>query len=158
MEDIPDEAKAMIGRERVNVYEITKKDIRRFAQATGDKNPLYVDEEFAKKTRYGRIIAPPLFCHAFAFEDVPAEDLREDGLPVEIDVPLPVKRAIGGASSFEVGEPISPGDSITVTKKIIDIYAKEGKTGKLYFIVIDTVYRNQKGDMVAREKATYIQR
>jgi len=158
MGDIPAEARAMIGKERVLVYEVTKKDIRRFAQAIGDKNPLYVDEEYAKKTKYKKIIAPPLFCHAFAFEDVPAEDLREDGLPIEVDVPLPVKRAIGGASSFEVGEPISPGDTITATKKLVDIYKKTGKTGELYFIVIDTVYRNGKGAMVAREKATYIQR
>jgi acyl dehydratase len=158
MEEIPAETKAMIGKKRINIYDVTKKDIRRFAQAIGDPNPLYYDEEYAKKTRYGKIIAPPLFCHSFAFEDVPAENLREDGLPTEIDVPLPVQRAIGGGSEFEVGEPISPGDVITVTGTIIDIYEKQGKSGVLYFIVIDTVYTNQNGKTVAREKASYIQR
>lgn len=158
MEGIPAETKAMIGKKRINVYEVTKKDIRRFAQAIGDPNRLYYDEEYAKKSRYGKIIAPPLFCHSIAFEDVPAEKLREDGLPTEIDVPLPVQRAIGGGSEFEVGEPISPGDVITVTGTIIDIYEKQGKSGVLYFVVIDTVYTNQNGKMVAREKAKYIQR
>ncbi|MFH1012119.1 MAG: MaoC family dehydratase N-terminal domain-containing protein, partial [bacterium] len=147
-----------IGKKRINVYEVTKKDIRRFAQAIGDPNPLYMDEEYASKTRYGKIIAPPLFCHSFAFEDVPAEKLRADGSPTEIDVPLPVQRAMGGGSEFEVGEPISPGDVITVTRTIMDIYEKQGKSGVLYFVVIDTVYTNQNGKMVAREKATYIQR
>jgi acyl dehydratase len=158
MEKIPAETKAMIGKKRINIYDVTKKDIRRFAQAIGDPNPLYYDEEYARETRYGKIIAPPLFCHSFAFEDVPAEKLREDGLPTEIDVPLPVQRAIGGGSEFEVGEPISAGDAITVTGTIIDVYEKQGKSGVLYFVVIDTVYTNQNGKMVAREKASYIQR
>jgi len=158
MEGIPAEAKAMIGKKRINVYEVTKKDIRRFTQAIGDPNPLYIDEEYAKKSRYGKIIAPPLFCQSLAFEDVPAEELRFDGLPDEINVPLPVQRAIGGGSEFEVGEPVFPGDVITVTVTITDITRKEGKSGLLYFILLDTIYTNQNNKMVAREKATYIQR
>lgn len=158
MEGLPEEAKNMIGKENISYYHVTKKDIRRFAQAIGDLNPLYFDEEYAKKTKYGMIVAPPLFCHAFAFDDVPAEQLRDDGLPVELDIPLPVSRAIGGGSVFEVGKPISPGDVIKARKKIVNIYNKEGRSGLLYFIVIDTLYENQNNEMVAREEATYIQR
>ena len=158
MGDIPSEAKAMIGKETCQDYHVTKKDIRRFAQAIDDPNPLYVDEEYAKETRYGHIIAPPLFCHAFAYDDVPVIQLREDGLPKEIEVPLPTKRALGGGSSFEVGEPVRAGDVITVRKKIMDIYKKTGKSGDLYFVVIDNTYTNQNGEMVAHEKATYIHR
>lgn len=157
-EAIPAEAKSVIGRETVHVYEVGKKDIRRFAQVIGDLNPLYTDEEYAQKTRYGGIIAPPLFCHALAFEDVPVNQLREDGLPKELDMPLPAKRAMGGASSFKVGEPVRPGDVITVTKKITDIYKKTSKSGELFFIILDTTYVNQKGQVVAREEATFIQR
>jgi acyl dehydratase len=158
MNELSDEAQKMIGVEKINYYDVTKKDIRRYAQAIGDLNPLYRDEEYAKNTRYGKIIAPPLFCHSFAFEDVPASQLRADGLPIELDVPLPVERAIGGGSKFEMGVPISFGDEIKVTRKIVDVYNKTGRTGLLYFIVIDTTYENQNGEMVAREKATYIQR
>jgi len=43
----------------VHVYDVTDKDIRRFAQAIDDPNPLYYDEEYAKKTIYKGIIAPP---------------------------------------------------------------------------------------------------
>ena len=158
MKDIPTEAKSMIGKETTQSYHVTKKDIRRFAQAIDDPNALYVDEEYARNTIYGDIIAPPLFCHAFAFDDVPPNQLREDGLPKEVDVPLPTEKAIGGGSSFEVGEPVRPGGTITVRKKITDIYKKRGKSGDLYFVVIDTTYTNQNGQMVAREKATYIHR
>lgn len=158
MEDIPAEAKAMIGKETTQVYRVTKRDIRRFAQAIDDPNPIYVDEEYAEATMYGCIIAPPLFCHAFAYDDSPASELREDGLPKDLETPLPTKRALGGGSSFEVGEPVRAGDVITVRKKITDIYKKQGKSGDLYFVILDNIYTNQNGQMVAHEKATYIHR
>jgi len=33
--------------------------IRNFANGIGDSNPLYRDEEYAKKTKYGALIASP---------------------------------------------------------------------------------------------------
>jgi acyl dehydratase len=144
-------------------FEITKKDIRRAAQAMAlgkEPNPLHVDEEYAKKTKWGGIIAPPLFFFSFAYGEVPESQLREDGLPVgtEIDVPLPVSRAVGGASAVELGEPVRPGDTITVNRRVADVYCKQGKSGKLYFTVIESTYTNQGGHLVARELATFIQR
>lgn len=41
------------------IPEITKSIIRRFAYGIGDDNPLWIDEEYAKNTKYGGIIAPP---------------------------------------------------------------------------------------------------
>lgn len=35
----------------------TKKDVRDFAELTDDLNPFHIDEEFAKKNRFGRLIA-----------------------------------------------------------------------------------------------------
>ena len=157
-EIIPSEARSIVGKETSHIYDVTAKDIRRYAQAIGDSNPLYWDEDYAKKTRYEGIIAPPLFCHTLAFEDVPAEQLRADGLPKELDVPLPVTRAVGGGSIFEVGEPVRPGDVITVKKIITDIYKKTGRSGEMYFVVLDTTYFNQHDQIVAHEEATFIQR
>ncbi len=36
---------------------ITEKDVFAFADVSGDFNPLHIDDEYAKKTRYGRRIA-----------------------------------------------------------------------------------------------------
>ncbi len=36
---------------------ITDNDIQKFADASGDHNPLHLDDEFAKSTRFGRRIA-----------------------------------------------------------------------------------------------------
>jgi acyl dehydratase len=43
----------------INNEEATRIAIRKFAEGIGDTNPLWTDEEYAKKTRYGTIIAPP---------------------------------------------------------------------------------------------------
>lgn len=37
----------------------TKKAIKRFVDAIGDPNPLWSNEEYARKSRYGKIVAPP---------------------------------------------------------------------------------------------------
>lgn len=158
MDDIPAEAKAMIGVETILHYQVTARDITRFAQAIDDPNPLYTDPEYAKNSKYGSIIAPPLFCQMFAYSDIPASELKQDGSPKEIDVPLPTTRVLGGGSSFEVGEPIRAGDMITVVKKIHDIFKKQGKSGLLYFVLMDNLWTNQNGEMVAHEVATYIHR
>lgn len=158
MEKIPEKALAMIGKESTRHYQVTDRDIRRFAQAIDDPNPLYVDDLVSKTGRYGGAIAPPLFCQIFAYDDSPADQLREDGLPKELEMPLPTTKALGGASSFEIGEPVRAGDTIKAVKKVIDIYMKKGRSGDLYFVVIDNTWTNQHGLMVAHEIATYIHR
>lgn len=52
----------LVGKKlRVHPYntEATKDNIRHFCDGVGDPNPLWRDEEYAKKTRYGDIVAPP---------------------------------------------------------------------------------------------------
>ncbi|MFC2006433.1 MaoC family dehydratase, partial [Chloroflexota bacterium] len=44
-------------------YEATRDTIRHFAEGIGDTNPLFSDEEYAKKTKYGRITAPASFLY-----------------------------------------------------------------------------------------------
>lgn len=147
-DDLPEATRAAIGRVSEHTYEVTRKDIRRYAQAIGDPNPLYRDG----------VVAPPLFCHAMAFDDVPVDRLRPDGLPTELDLPLPTARAVGGGSTFDVGVPVRPGDVITVRKEIADIYRKTGRSGDLYFVVLDTTYTNQDGEVAAHERATFANR
>jgi len=156
--EISREALKLIGVEKQRKYVVTKKDIRRFAQAIGDPNPLYYDEVYAKTTRFESIVAPPLFCHSVAFEDVSPEQLPPDGSPVEADVPIPAKRMVGGGSVFENYIRFKPGDTIVVKAKIKDLYTKQGKSGLLYFIVHETCFYNQNNELAAKETATFIKR
>ena len=131
---------AMIGVEKVRHYEVTKRDIKRFAQAIGETNPIHFDEDYAKSTKYGTIIAPPLFCQTFTFEDVPPSRLPNDGSPIEIDVPIPAQRTVGGGSSYEIFQRVKAGDQITAKSTLKDVFTKQGKSGKLYFVVVETEF------------------
>jgi len=144
--------------ETVQYYEVTERDIYRFAQAIDDSDPLYRDREYAKTTSHGGIVAPPLFCQTMAYEDVPVEQLRKDGSPKELEAPFPTERVLGGGSKFVLGVPVRPGDRIEARKKLKDVYRKQGRSGELIFVVVENLWTNQDGDMVAQETATYIHR
>jgi acyl dehydratase len=52
-------------RIRNQFNELASKDaIRHFCDGIGDPNPLFRDEEYAKKTRYGSIVAPPSWLYS----------------------------------------------------------------------------------------------
>jgi len=46
------------------VEEANQDAIRHYAYGIGDDNPLWIDLEYARKARYGTIIAPPCFLYA----------------------------------------------------------------------------------------------
>lgn len=158
MADIPTKALEIIGLEKVKTYEVTRRDIKRFAQAIDDPNPKYRNDDSTKTISHQSIVAPPLFCQIFAFEDVELEELPPDGSPVEINIPLPAEKTVGGGSVFEVFGQIKPGDRITVKSKIADIYKKQGRSGTLFFVSVETCFYNQKDTMVSKETATFIKR
>lgn len=41
---------------------VSENDLIKMAEITGDYNPIHIDEEYAKQTRYGKRIAHGLFC------------------------------------------------------------------------------------------------
>ena len=61
---ITDEIRALIGVEgpEITMSEpVERGALRRFVQAIMDDDRIYWDEEYAKNTRYGGVVAPPLF-------------------------------------------------------------------------------------------------
>jgi len=74
-----DKARALLGMsvhvEQWN-YEATRDTIRHYAWGIGDDNPLYCDPEYAAKTRWGTIIAPPTFLYGI-FDAVVAPGLPD---------------------------------------------------------------------------------
>ena len=55
-------------------------DLVRFARSTGETNPIYFDEAYAKKTPYGGLIAPPSIHILLMFSCTPTDDwMRSPG-------------------------------------------------------------------------------
>lgn len=129
--------------------EVSMWAIKRFVEATTDENPLWRDEKYAKKTRWRGIIAPPTFLHVFdpanrAFRQFP--DLSHMATTLPFEPPFP--RTFQAFYEFQFFAPLRPGDSITSTSKIGDVYEREGKSGKMVFIRMDNEHRNQKKELV----------
>ena len=159
---ITDEIRAWIGRQSPPwTIEVTALDVKRFAVATDDSNPLYTDAERAEQSRYGGLIAPPLFYMAPLTDPVPEDELRPDGLPYEGRFPIPptpLPRLMDGGTDIEFFAPIRVGDTLTARSKIVDIYQKEGRSGPLIFVVRETTYTNQNDAVVIIEKGSSILR
>jgi acyl dehydratase len=153
---IPPEARLLIGITKVRHCEVTAHEIRRFAQAIGAADRVHFDEDYARSTRHGTIVAPPLFCQTLTFEDVPPDRLPADGSPVESCVPIRAQRTVGGSSEYIVHRLVRAGETITVTSQLKDIQARQGKSGLLYLVLVETRFDDASGAPVASETATYI--
>ena len=58
------------------VYQIEKGAILRFAEAIGDTNPIFNDDNEASKTKYGGIVAPPTFLRSIAHVRAPEPKIQ----------------------------------------------------------------------------------
>ncbi len=144
---IPEKMKECIGMvDPPSVYEIEKGAIRRYADAVGDDNPLYKDEEYAAKTKYNSIIAPPGF-----FGWPIGETTMGKGASQVINAAFNAGhyRLLDAGKSYEFFLPIRPGDTLIGYAEIEDIAEKEGKSGMMFIVTFKTTYKNQNGNIVA---------
>jgi acyl dehydratase len=128
--------------------------IRRFAEVLGDDDPLYFDEAHARRTAFGGIVAPPTLLFEWNHHDhggIPegARDLLAKHLGYG---PATVR----GGSEYTITQPLRPGDVITSSAVLSDVYRKEGRTGTLTFFVVDIAYTNQHGEALGSTRDTYI--
>ena len=157
---LPEEVTRLIGKSGDTVImEVEKGAIKRYADAVGDFNPIYWDEEYARNSRYGSIIAMPGF---FGWptrwpESGPnSSKLREELFAALAQAGF--KRALDGGIEYEFLSPIRAGDVLTALPRMTSIAERETKKGTLVFSVTETTYTNQSGDLVARVRQTLIHR
>jgi len=146
---ITEEMRSMIDVESdETVYEIEKEPIRRWADAIGDPNPLYRNEEYAKKKRYRSIIGPPAFVDQYSF-------------PVKLGqrqarIISPFTRKLNGGDEYEFFIPVQAGDTVTSTTKLVELLEREGRLGKMLIQIYETTYKNQNGEAVVKSRNTDI--
>ena len=128
---------------------VEKGQLRFFAKAIGETNPIYTDEAIAREAGYRSLPAPPTFAMAL---DMDGPEL----LPVLGFLKMDIARILHGSQEFEYLVAICAGDSITVTSQITDIFDKKG--GALNFVVMENTYVNQDDVLVAKATSTLVQR
>lgn len=124
-------------------------DIRRWVQAMDYANPLHWDEEFARNSRFGGIVAPQSFtvamdyghgCHPACVGKIPGSHL-----------------IFGGEEWWFYGSPVRPGDKLFQNRRFDGYNIADTKfAGPTVFARGDTVHRNQHGSLIAKERSTAI--
>ena len=126
----------------------TRDNIRNFAEAVGDNNPLWIDEEYAAKSRFGMIIAPPTFLYNVNHGTTPS--LSPPGRPPVTNLGL-----LYAGAELEFFRTIYLGDEISVSGRAVDIVRKQSKSlGPVLFVTGDACYRNQKGKLIGTIRTT----
>ncbi|HTU02760.1 MAG TPA: MaoC family dehydratase N-terminal domain-containing protein [Candidatus Sulfotelmatobacter sp.] len=171
---ITNEVKKLIGYETewVEAYDpVEPGAIRRFYQAVMDDDPTYWDPASPGAKRYGGVVAPPMFpLHAFRRPPGTPDPLSRvagdpnfDGVTRDFGlglppVPVPLPRLLNGGNEVEVYALARPGDRIRAKSRYVDIYQKEGKSGSLVFIMVETIYANQNGATLLKALQAHILR
>ena len=115
---------------------IEQADIDAFANVTGDHNPVHVDEEFAKTTRFGRRIAHGM--------------LTASLISAVLANKLPGEGSVYLGQTLKFVAPVFPGDEITARATIREI--REDKP----ILKLETVCVNQRDEIVIRGEATVL--
>lgn len=137
---------SFIGKEYPSVtYEMGREKIREYANAVGDANPLYLDEEFGRASAYGDTIAPPAMASQYSL--LVAGDLIGDP-DLNIDFPM----LLHYEQDYEYFNPVRPGDRLTVRGRIKDIYERR----TLQLVVFETEVTNQRGEKVTVATSTFL--
>ncbi len=118
------------------VRHITQRDINRYAEASGDFNPIHIDESFAAQTPFGGTIAHGMLILAYVSEMMTAA-FGKSWLE-------------GGKLSVRFKAPARPEDIITITGKIDSIEHKED----VPHINCGLESHNQRGETIIIGKAT----
>ena len=133
-----------IGQEQVAelTFEVKAEDMKYFAEAALDPNPLFHDEEYAKNSPYGELVAHPCFLVPIGFW------CNQTGQGTWVRTP----GARNPGQKIEWYEPIKVGDVITLKRRTFDKYIKRGK----YYLTDQIDFVDQNGVLKARRYATLI--
>ena len=116
---------------------VTAEDIQKFADVTGDTNPLHRDAAFAAKTRFGEPIA-----HGMLSAGYISAVLGTKLAPARVAVYL--------SQSLRFLRPVKIGDTIKAVAEVKEIDAEKGT------YTLETICYNQGGDLVVKGEAVVL--
>jgi hypothetical protein len=147
----------------VEKFPVEAGHIMLFARAIGDANRIYYNEDYAKNTEVGSVIAPPTFVQASAQFDPDYRLRPKIGEPWfgSGKEPTGVQRGSSGGGTglhaeqhYEYHRHPKPGDVLTATVKPGNTWEKQGRrAGKLIFTETITEYRDQQGELVVTARS-----
>ena len=123
-----------VGTRATRERTITDDDIVRFAEVSGDRNPVHLDADYAARSPFGQRIA-----HGFLIGSLISA-------AIGMDLPGPGSIYLGQTLKFVA--PVHIGDTVTVSVEVIKV--REDKR----LITLRTDCTNQEGNVVLTGEAT----
>ena len=122
-----------IGQKATFSKKITERDVAMFAEISGDRNPLHLDENYAKGTRFGARIAHGGFTFAI--------------ISAALGMELPGPGTVYMSQNLKFSKPVFFDDTITAQVEITAIRADKG------IVTLKTDCVNQRGEKIAEGEA-----
>ncbi|MFY0758447.1 MaoC family dehydratase N-terminal domain-containing protein [Metabacillus dongyingensis] len=117
--------------------------VRKFAEAIGDENPLFIDEAAGARSKYKRNLAPPTFPVTLSYGTI-------EGLE------LPSKGLIHGEQSFHYEKPLLVGDTVYCSSKLVNYRERKGSGGSMGMLTIERLGETEEGDLIFSMKQVVI--
>lgn len=112
---------------------VTDDLIRKFADVSGDHNPIHLDEEVAKNTRFGRRIAHGMLSGAF--------------ISAVLGYEFSERSIVYLSQTLKFVAPVFIGDTVTATAEVTNI--RQDKP----VVTLETICTNQNGDVLVKGEA-----
>jgi acyl dehydratase len=120
--------------------DVEKGRLRFFAKATGQADPVYLNEDAARAGGHPGQPVPPTFLFCLEMESPNPAAIREL-------LKMDYRNLLHGEQGFTYHAMAYAGDTLTFEQRIADIYDK--KNGALEFVVRETRVTNQRNEPVA---------
>ncbi|HLZ69389.1 MAG TPA: MaoC family dehydratase N-terminal domain-containing protein [Dehalococcoidia bacterium] len=136
-------------------YPVEHDPIRRHCQMVEDRNPLFLDPEFAATTRFGGVISPPTLTDYFAGRG--AWPPSTEGAAFIRQVPTRGDRLINMNQTLEFLRPARVGERLASQMVIVDVYEKPIRLDpQAVWIVFETRVTNAAGELVSVTRNTLL--
>ncbi|MFG2045551.1 MaoC family dehydratase N-terminal domain-containing protein [Dactylosporangium sp. NPDC048998] len=130
------------------IVDVERGRLRFFGCATGQTDPVYLDVDAARAAGHPDLPVPPTFFFSLGLE-APDPFGYLDRLGVDL------RFVLHGEQSFTYHRLAYAGDRLTLTERIVDVYAKRG--GALEFLVRETDV-TRAGEPVAQGRSVLVVR
>lgn len=156
---ITPELRSWIGRRtpRHDLEIINASDVRRYVDATGDANPLWLDDEYARAAGYRSRILPPTLVGwvPFSFrEGTERASTDPTDLRRQLSLPPGYNNVRNAGSETEWLKPAYLGEQLSTQSEITDIVARQGKAGLGIYISQEEQVLNFQQEIVLRRRHT----
>jgi acyl dehydratase len=121
-----------VGDRKTVTVQVTDKMIRQFAEMSGDYNPIHLDDEYAKKTRFGRRIAHGMICGALISRSL-AMELGPGGIYL--------------SQNMKFLHPVFVDDVLTIELQVATLREEKGIAS------IETIVKKQTGETCVKGEA-----